>query len=131
MPETNYSKTTSVDTSMDSIVIVNLIEDIPGGRSLDVTGISEEVLKAGRVIIEETASGDLKPLGITGSSYDALPAGHTYKGILVASILKDKATASIMQRGTVNEQAAVSAAELPAYVAAMKTALPLIRFVKD
>lgn len=132
MPETNLNTSTSVDTSNDSIVIVNLIEDIPGGRSLDVTGVTEKVLKAGRIVIEETSSGDLKPLGITGSAYDALPAGHTYKGILVASILTEKAMASVLQRGTVNEQAAQSAASLPAYPAAAKTALgPLIRFIKD
>lgn len=132
MSETSLNSSSSVDTSNDSIVIQNLIEDIPGGRSLDVTGIAETVLAAGRLIIEETSSGDLKPLDISGGSYVALPGGHTYKGILVASILTTKAMASIMQRGTVNEQAAQDAAGLPVYPAGAKTALePLIRFTKD
>ena len=131
MPETSLNSSTQVDTSNDGIVIQNLIEDIPGGRSLDVTGVTEEVLKAGRVIIEETSSGDLKPLAISGGNYATLPGGHTYKGILAASVLTNRAMASIMQRGTVNENAAENAAGLPAYPAGAKTALPLIRFVKD
>lgn len=131
MPEANLSKNATIDTSNDSIVIQNLIEDHPGGKTLDVTGVTETVLKAGRVVIEETSSGDHKPLAISGGAYVSLPAGHTYQGILVASILTAKPLASIMKRGTVNEQAAIDAAELPAYPAGAKTALPLIRFTKD
>lgn len=131
MPQAELSRNSSVDTSADSIVIANLIEDIPGGRTLDVTGVAEEVLKAGRVIIEDDNTGDLKPLAISGGNYAALPANHSYKGILVGTILTNKAMASVMVRGTVNEEAAKNAAELPAYPAGAKTALPLIRFTKD
>lgn len=131
MPEANLSKSSQIDTSNDSIVIENLIEDVPGGKTLDVTGVAEIVLKAGRVIISEDSSGDHKPLQITTGSYDALPAGHSYEGILVATILAAKPLASIMKRGTVNEAAAANAAELPAYPAGAKTALPLIRFITN
>lgn len=131
MPQANLTRSSSVDTSADSIVIVNLIEDIPGGRTLDVTGVTEEVLKAGRIIIEETATGNLKPLKIAGGNYEALPAGHTYKGVLVGSILTAKPMASVLVRGTVNDQAAINAHELPAVPAEAKTALSLIRFTKD
>lgn len=132
MPEVLLSNGSTLDTSNDSIVIENLIEDIPGGRALDVTGVTDEVLKAGRVVIEETSSGNLKPAPISNGTYDATPTGHTVKGILVASILKTKAFASVLVRGTVNEEAAEKAAGLPPYLAAHKTALePLVRFRKD
>lgn len=131
MSQVELAKSSSVDTSGDSVVIVNLLEDIPGGRSLDVTGITEDVLKAGRLIVEETASGELKPLGISGGNYVSLPSGHTYKGVLVASVLKSKPLASVMVRGTVNEEAGKNVHELPIPPAAAKTALSLIRFTKN
>src|SRR5699024_5713048 len=40
------------------------------------------------------------------NTYDSLPNNHTYKGILVASVLKSKPFASVMVRGSVNEVAA-------------------------
>lgn len=134
MPQADLTKSSQVDTSADSIVIVNLIEDIPGGKTLDVTEVaySEEVVKAGHVIIEETATGNLKPQKVSNGTYDALPLGHIYKGILVSTILKSKPLASILVRGTVNEVAAEKAQGLPIYLVAAKTALqPSIRFTKD
>lgn len=132
MPQANLARTPEViDTSADTVVIALLLEDIPGGRTLDVTDVTDAVIKAGHVIIEETASGDLKPLGVTDGAYDALPADHTYKGVLVGSIPTARPMASIMVRGRVNPEAAVQAQGLPAYPAAAVTALPLIRFVKD
>ena len=60
------------------------------------------------------------------NTYGALPNGHTYKGILVASVLKSKPFASIMVRGSVNKVAA------PYTIAgAVEVALPLIRFTQD
>ena len=132
MPQANLSRTPeTIDTSADSVVIALLLEDLPGGRTLDVTGVTDEVIKAGHVIIEETATEVLKPLGVTDGAYDALPAGHTYKGVLVGSIPTARPMASIMVRGRVNPAAAVDAQGLPAYPAGALTALPLIRFVKD
>lgn len=115
------------DTTMDSVVIVKVDHDIAGGKTLDVTGITDDVLKAGRVIIEETATGKLKPLGITGASYNALPNGHTYKGILIASILTKKPFASVMLAGNVNEGAAINYG-LPAIPSGAKTSLTHILF---
>lgn len=39
------------DTSWDDVVIEKLIRDIPGGRSLDVSGLADdrEVIQAGQV----------------------------------------------------------------------------------
>lgn len=119
-----------IDTSWDDIIIQKLIEDIPGGRSLDVEGVDEEILKAGRVIIEEDDTGELKPLKIVDDAYDSLPSNHSYKGILYRTIPTDRALASIMVRGTMNEEAAKNWS-LPEVPAGAKTALTLIRFIKE
>lgn len=126
MPVVDLSKTSTIDAGNDSIVIRQLIQDIPGGRTLDASAISAEVINAGHIIIEETATGTLKPMPVSGDSYAALPASHTYKGVLVASILKAKPFASILVRGSVNEVASPYAVP-----AAAKTALTLITFTKD
>lgn len=120
-----------VDTTYDTIIIKKVLIDIPGGKTLDVTGVTEDVLKAGRVIIEQTSTGDLKPLKITApTAYETLPAGHTFKGILIATILKKRPFAAVMLAGDVNDGAIVNY-ELPATPAAAKTALTHILFTKD
>ena len=118
------------DTTMDSVVIIKLVHDIPGGKTLDVTGVTDEVLKAGRVIVEETATGILKPLKIVSDAYEALPSGHAYKGVLVATILKKRPFASVMLSGHVNDGAIVNYG-LPATPSGAKTALTHILFTKD
>jgi hypothetical protein len=54
------------DTSNDSIVIVSNLETIPGGKTLDTTGFSPAVIPAGHLVIEETATGVLKPMPVSG-----------------------------------------------------------------
>lgn len=120
---------TTVDTSNDGIVIIANMETIPGGKTLDVTGFSPAIIPAGHLIIEETSTGVLKPMPISGAAYAALPASHTYKGLLVATILTAKPFASILVRGTVNKNA--SKYTITSVLAAAKTALPLIRFTQD
>jgi hypothetical protein len=117
------------DTSNDTIVIVKVLETIPGGKTLDVTGFSPDVIPAGHLIIEETSTGVLKPMPISGADYGALPASHTYKGVLISTILKTKPFAGILVRGTVNKNA--SAYGIASVLTAVKTALPLIRFTQD
>ncbi|MBS3993121.1 MAG: hypothetical protein KGZ87_05345 [Bacteroidetes bacterium] len=118
----------TVDTSNDSIVVIQNLETIPGGKTLDVAAVAADVnvIKAGHIIIEETSSGNLKPMPVSGADYAALPASHTYKGVLVSSILKTKPFAAILVRGTVNKVASPYAVPAGAI-----TALPLIRFTKD
>lgn len=220
MPTVNLSDTsTSIDSSKDSIVIVDNFQSIRGGRTLDVTGFEPTVISAGHVIIKETSTGDYKPMpataattggvatfgtvtagasytngtyenvpmtGGTGSGalatvvvaltvvssvtkthagsgytvgdvlsadnttmggtgtgfavpvatiasttavYGALPAGHTYAGILIGSILTAKAFAGIMVRGTVNPSAMPY--DATTILTALKAALPLIDFRAD
>jgi hypothetical protein len=116
-------------TNNDTIVIVNVLETIPGGKTLDVTGFAPDVIPAGHLIIEETSTGVLKPMPVSGAAYGSLPASHTYKGVLISTIKTSKAFAGIMVRGTVNKEA--SHYTISSVLSAVKTALPLIRFTQD
>jgi hypothetical protein len=97
----------NVDSSLDSIVIIENIVSIRGGKSLDTTGYTLDVLKAGHIIIKETATGNYKPMPLAAgnAAYDALPSGHTYVGVLVATILTKRPFAGVMIEGYVNEPA--------------------------
>ena len=119
----------SYDTGNDSIVIVKVLEAIPGGKTLDVTGFTPDVIPAGHLLIEETATGVVKPMPISGANYGALPASHAYKGVLISTILKSRPFAGIMVRGTVNKEASFYG--IASVLTAVGTALPLIRFTKD
>ena len=116
------------DAGVDSVTIMRFIEGIPGGRSLNVEGFALPVIKAGHVVIKETATGDFKPMPVNaaGDAYEALPSGHTIEGVVVASVTKELAMVGIMVRGSVNEVAS----PYPV-TAAIKSALPLIRFAQD
>jgi hypothetical protein len=126
MSVVNLNKTSAFDEGKDGIVIVHYIEGIPGGRSLDVTGFAPNVVRAGHVVIKETATGNFKPMPVSGNSYATLPSGHTVEGVVVASVAVDKAAVGIMVRGSVNEPASPYL-----LTAEIKTALPLIRFTQD
>lgn len=119
----------SYDTGNDSIVIVKVLEAIPGGKTLDVTGFTPDVIPAGHLLIEETATGVVKPMPISGANYAALPASHTYAGVLISTILKSKPFAGIMVRGTVNKNASFYG--IASVLTAVKAALPLVRFTQD
>lgn len=118
-------------TGNESIVIVDNFQSIRGGRALDVTGFTPTVIQAGHVIIKEDATGEYKPMPVNtdGTAYAALPSGHTYAGILIASVLTANPSAGILVRGTVNPAAAPI--PMTSILAAVKTALPLIDFRED
>lgn len=120
----------TVDTSKDNVVIVDVFASIRGGRSLDTSGFAPKVIKAGHVIIVD-GSGNYKPMPLATNDtvYGALPASHTYAGILIASILTAKPFAGIMVQGTVNPAAAPYS--MGTILGAVKTALPLIDFRQD
>lgn len=89
-------------------------------------------LSADASTVGGTGSGFSVPvatIATTAGAYGSLPSGHTYAGILVASILTEKPFAGIMVRGTVN----VNATPYPmtSILSAVKTALPLIIFTSD
>ncbi len=122
------SSPVQIDTSNDSIVIRKILLDIPGGKTLDVSGYTptDGVLRAGHILIEQTSNKEVKPLDVSAGAYVALPTGHTYKGVLIATILKAKPQAAVMLGGDVNEVA--SPYPVPS---GAKTALTHILFTQD
>lgn len=108
----------NIDNSKDSIVIIDNQFSIPGGKSLDTTGFTADVINAGHIIIKETATGNYKPMPLNGgaTAYASLPADHTYEGVLAATILKKRPFAGVMLEGWVNETAS------PFSVASIKSA---------
>lgn len=122
----------TVDVGFDSVTIVANLEDIPGGKTLDTTGFAPEVIKAGHLVIVETATGVYKPMPVNvgETAYETKPSGHTYVGVVAASVLKAKPFVAIMVRGTVNDQAFANNGGF-ATPSEAKTDLSLIRFTKD
>ena len=107
MPTANLIRENiGVNDGLESKVIVNCLGDIPGGRTLDVTNVAEgtTVIKAGHLIIAD-ANGVCKPMPLSGTSYDSLPANHSYVGVLKASITVADPRAAIMTIGQVNQAA--------------------------
>ena len=91
-----------VNDGNDSIVIVNALGDIPGGRTLDLTGFDNGI-RAGHVIIE--SSGVYKPLAISGTSYDSKDASDNWVGIARYSVTPSDPRCAIVTIGQVNAAA--------------------------
>ncbi len=112
MPTANLNrKALLVDDGMDSIVIVKDFGDLPGGRTIDVSGIDSDVkiIKAGHILVKD-GSGNISPLGTTTDSdgnaaYAALPDGYSYAGVLKGSILTEDPRAAVLTAGQVNAAA--------------------------
>jgi hypothetical protein len=108
MPNANLVlQKTTITGGNDSIVIVKDLGDIPGGRTLDVTGVAAgtTVIKAGHTIIEK--DGVMKPMPVNsgGTAYASLPSNHNYVGVLKNSIPVSDPRAAILTFGQVNQAA--------------------------
>ena len=115
---------------MDSVVIRRKGAEIIGGRTLDVSGFPDKVIRAGHIIIHETDTDKWKPLGVKDGAYTALPDGHTYEGVLKASRPADMPLAPIMYEGEVNDLASPYPVT-DEIKTAMKEALPGLYFKHD
>lgn len=116
----------------DNIVIVDNFQSIRGGRTLDVSAFTEDVIPAGTIVIQDDATKAYKPAPIAEGAYEALPEAHTIVGIVIASIPTNRAFAGILVRGTVNINAApYGLSENDALLASAKEALPLVVFTHD
>ncbi|WP_448607166.1 hypothetical protein [Paenimyroides ceti] len=118
----------SFDSGNDTIVVPRVFETVIGGRTLDTTGYTQETVRAGQIVIKEDASGDHKPMPLNaeGTSYAALPSGHSVVGVVISTVDAKKPFVGICVRGSVNEEAS----PYPV-TTAIKNALPLIRFIKE
>lgn len=120
----------TIESGMDSVVIRKYGAGIIGGRTLDVSSVATDVIKAGHVIIRSsTDDADYKPMPVKEDAYDTLPTGYEYAGVLVRSITKKEPLAAIMYAGEVNDKA--SPYSIDSIKAAMKTALPGLVFMHD
>lgn len=119
-------KRTEVYDGNDAIVIVKDLGDIPGGRTLDVSGVAAgtEFIRAGHILIQNNTDKTVKPLGVSGSAYASLPSGHKYLGVLKASVPVKDARAAILTIGQVN-----AAASPYPVTTAIANALPQIQFL--
>lgn len=113
-----------VDDGLESKVVIRDLADIPGGRALDVSAWTEDVIKAGHIIKHNTSTGSYAPLGVSGEAYEALGANEEYAGVLKCSVLADKAAAAILTIGEVN-----AACSPYPVTAAIKAGLPQIKFL--
>ena len=129
----NLTQESSIDTSYDGVVIQKMIEDVPGGRTIDVSGLETaygDILRAGHPIFIDSVTKEFKAQPVTSGVYIAPDGNFKYYGILYVSVAKDKALGSIMVRGTVNQKAATESGLPPYLTPATETALNLIRFVE-
>lgn len=112
----------------DEVVIPKYISGITGGRTLDVSGITDKYIRAGHVIITDGA-GKYKPLPTTSGAYTTVPESWTICGVLYRTVLAATPWASIMTNGQLN--AVALPIPLTPVLAAFKAACPLIELVKD
>lgn len=125
----NLSKTGEVvGFGLDSVVIVNYVGGIPGGRTLDVTDFAPEIIKAGHLVIRSTVDDTIyKPMPVTSGddAYASLPSDYEYAGVVVCSVPKSEPFVGIMNDGTFNDKAAPYPLT-PEIKAALKAAVPTL-----
>ena len=120
---------TSVVTGNEGIIVRDNQRAIIGGVTLDVTGFAPEIIGEGHVVIKETSSGNYKPMPVTGNAYASLPAGHTYQGVVLASVIKTKPFVGVSYDCIINRVAAPYG--IATIETALKAALPHLVFVQD
>ncbi len=101
------NKVVEANDDKASIIIVNAVGDIPGGRTLDVSGVADgtTIIPAGTVLVINDETKEVAPLGVSDGAYDALPDGCSYLGILKSSVSVTDARAAILTMGQVNQAA--------------------------
>lgn len=114
-----------VDDGNDSIVIVNDLGDIPGGRTLDVSSVASgtNVIRAGHIVITKS-NGEYAPLGVSDGAYASLSNGEAYAGVLKHSVTVEDPRAAILTIGQVN-----AAASPYPVTDTIKSGLPRIQFL--
>lgn len=112
----------------DDIVVVKALTDIPGGRTLDVSGLPSDtkVVQAGHIIIKDSENFKPLPLNQAGTAYASLPNGCSYVGVLKASVTTKDPRAAIVTSGQIN-----AAASPYPVTSAIKNGLPHIQFLYE
>lgn len=136
MAVTNLVTTDQVyNASKNSVFVMHYSYGLEGGRSLDMTGYTPDVLHTGHVIIRDTTTNDFKPMPVTGepfasgSAYAALPADHEIIGLTIEDRATDLPMAPVIMGGKVNQ---TPESVVPyAYTDEIRAALPNINFSQD
>ena len=96
---------TNLTNGKDQIVIRKALSFIDGGRSLDVTGVTEEGLYAGHIIVKDDTTEEYKPLKVEGDNFSTPLEDEKIVGVLGSSIFTKTAFASILTAGVLGEKA--------------------------
>ena len=113
-----------VNDGLDSKVIVNALGDIPGGRTLDMSAWTQDILRSGHIIIEQNGIYKPLPTNAGGTAYASIPSGANAVGVLRFSLLATDPRAAIVTIGQIN-----AAASPYPVTTAIKNALPRIEFL--
>lgn len=123
---------------LDALVVRENYTARDGGVTLDMEGFANDFIRAGHVIIRETATGELKPMPVTGDAYAALPADHTYYGHAVQTVSASKPFVGVTYHGKINPVVGTDASaqaagyyDLTAILAALQAALPHMIYEGD
>lgn len=129
MPTTNENL--EVSLGADSIVIRQYVSGILGGKVLDTTNFTPEVIKAGHIVIRDIENDVYKPMPLNaeGTAYASLPIGHEYVGVVVATKLTKEPQVGIMYAGEVNDVA--SPYPINTIKSAVLAAVPTLVFKHD
>lgn len=114
---------------LDSAVILHYVGGIDGGRTLDVTDFTGDVIRAGHIVIRSTTDDTIwKPMPVSDGEYQALPSDFEYAGVVVSSVPTSQPMVGIMIEGQVNDVASpypISAS----LKTALKAAIPTLVFI--
>ena len=104
----DMTKKKSVLAGSDNVVIRHINSAITGGRTLDVSKFTEDIIKAGHIVVrvkDESGKYIYSPLSVTKGAYESLPSKAEYAGVVISSTPKDTPVVSIMDDGRVNDLA--------------------------
>lgn len=121
-----------VDSGMDAVVIRQYNGGITGGRALDYSNFTEDVIKAGHVIVKKEVDGvfEYSPLEVEDGKYKDKASDQEFAGVVVRARLKGEGVA-IMDDGRVNDETMPYQFKDATQRAAIKTALPNLIFEHD
>lgn len=78
--------------------IKNYVHGIESGVVLDATGFADKYIYEGHGVIQETATGEYKPLPVDG----VIPVGHVLVGVVRSTTRTAKPATGVMTHGTIN-----------------------------
>ena len=124
---------TQVGGELDDKLVISTVAILPGGYTLDLSGYTKtddsQTIAGGWVLIQNTTDLTVKPLPqTTTGTWDSLPAGYQYLGLLRNTVSLLDPRAAILVNGVVNGKALEAATGAP-LTDAIKAALAHIQFL--